>query len=89
MFGYASFSKLLEDENFDSESLDSVKYIIYDESLISQITSILENEELSGSVDSYTVFESLEVIFSSKFEIKILTEEETGEKNTRNTGDRE
>ncbi len=80
LFGYASFSKLLEDENFDSESLDSVKYIIYDESLISQITSILENEELSGSVDSYTVFESLEVIFSSKFEIKILTEEETGEK---------
>lgn len=80
LFGYTSFSKLLEDENFDSESLDSVKYIIYSESLISQITSILENEELSGSVDSYTVFESLESIFNSKFEIRILTEEETGEK---------
>ncbi|MBL0590102.1 hypothetical protein [Aeromonas veronii] len=80
LFGYTSFSKLLEDESFNSESLESVKYIIYSESFISQITSILESEKLSSSVDSYTVFENLESIFNSNFGIRILTEEETGEK---------
>ncbi|CAI1230760.1 hypothetical protein [Serratia quinivorans] len=79
VFGYSSFSKLLEDNNFHSESFDSINYIVYSEELITLITSILEDEHLDD-FDSSTIFEHLQIMFEDKLDIRILTEETISER---------
>lgn len=87
-FGYTSFSNLLEDENFDMESLEAVDYIIYSEDLISNITSVIEEENLDEDIESYTFFEFLQTILEDRFGIKILTIEEVSEKIRDELGER-
>ncbi|WP_434997113.1 hypothetical protein ACRQTN_16275 [Pectobacterium brasiliense] len=79
-FGYSSFTKLLEDTNFNSESLDSVDYIIYSDDLISSIDYILEEENIDEDIDNHTIFECLQMIFEEKLDVKILTENEVSER---------
>lgn len=79
-FGYSSFTKLLEDTNFNSESLDTVEYIIYSDDLISWIDYILEEENIDEDTDNYTVFECLQMMFKEKVDVKILTENEISER---------
>ncbi|ELD3313394.1 MULTISPECIES: hypothetical protein [Enterobacteriaceae] len=80
VFGYTSFTKLLEDENFNTDSLEAIDYIIYSESLITDIKSIIEDENIDEDTDSYTLFEHLQNIFEEDLNIKILTQDEVSEK---------
>lgn len=80
VFGYTSFTKLLEDENFNTDSLEAIDYIIYSESLIADIKSIIEDENIDEDIDSYTLFEHLQNIFEEDLNIKILTKDEVSEK---------
>lgn len=79
-FGYSLFTKLLEDTNFNSESLDTVDYIIYSDDLISSIDYILEEENIYEDIDNHTIFECLQMIFEEKLDVKILTENEVSER---------
>ena len=65
LFGYESFEVLLNDKNFNNETLAKVNYIYYDDELAKRLEQIVldensENEDFSADL----IFDHLEMLFN-------------------------
>ncbi|WMY74665.1 hypothetical protein RHD99_01375 [Buttiauxella selenatireducens] len=78
VFGYSSFSKLLEDNDFNMNTLEKVDYIIYSDGLVNEIISVLEDENINDFEQEY-IFEHIQSVFEENLSIKIFTQERIGE----------
>ncbi|MCW8833799.1 MAG: hypothetical protein OQK09_12205 [Colwellia sp.] len=65
IFGYDNFKSLLSDEEFDNESLSSVKYIYYDDSELAKKLEEIISEENSNNEDftSDMLFDHIRMVF--------------------------
>jgi hypothetical protein len=65
IFGYDNFESLLSDEEFDNESLSSVKYIYYDHSELAKKLEEIISEENSNNEDltSDMLFDHIRMVF--------------------------
>jgi len=65
IFGYDNFKSLLSDEEFDNESLSSVKYIYYDDSELAKKLEEIISEDNSNNEDltSDMLFDHIRMVF--------------------------
>ncbi|EFO3988253.1 hypothetical protein DC949_18165 [Escherichia coli] len=64
LFGYANFNELLNDKDFNNNTLSKVKYVYYDDELAKRLEQIVldensDNEDFSADL----IFEHLEMLF--------------------------
>ncbi|OKV72885.1 hypothetical protein AWP61_00315 [Escherichia coli] len=66
LFGYTDFNELLDDKNFNNETLSKVKYVYYDDKLAKRLEQIVleensDNEDFSADL----IFDHLDMLFDN------------------------
>ncbi|TFH89978.1 hypothetical protein [Vibrio ouci] len=69
-FGYGSFEDLLNDRNFNHESLMKTRYLAYDERLLPAFAKVLDENKIEYWGEDW-LFEHFQQILSDKFNITI------------------
>ncbi len=64
LFGYEDFEELLNDKNFNNETLGKVKYIYYDDELAKRFEQIVSEEDSDDTeLSANIIFECIEILF--------------------------
>lgn len=80
IFGYESFEELLNDENFNNETLEKVKYVYYDDDLAKRLEQVVLNEELDNEdFSADMIFSHFEMLFE-EVPFKLITGDNLAEK---------
>lgn len=67
LFGYESFESLLEDENFDNDTIDKIEYIYYDDELARRLNLIaLDDDSNNENFSADMIFEHLQMLFEEE-----------------------
>ncbi|SFP33330.1 hypothetical protein SAMN03084138_01961 [Enterovibrio norvegicus DSM 15893] len=73
-FGHGSFEELLNDKNFNHESLMKTRYLAYDDKLLPAFAQILDDNEVENWSEDW-LFEHVQHLLSEKFKITISSVE--------------
>ncbi|MFA0464693.1 hypothetical protein AB4458_26475, partial [Vibrio sp. 10N.261.45.F1] len=64
LFGYEDFEAVLADENFNNESMESVKYVYYDDELAKRLEQIVVDEDSEDeNLTADLIFDHLHMLF--------------------------
>ncbi|MEZ8054250.1 cell envelope integrity protein TolA [Vibrio atlanticus] len=75
LFGYEDFEAVLADENFNNESMESVKYVYYDDELAKRLEQIVVDEDSEDeNLTADLIFDHLHMLFGGE-PFELVTDE--------------